>query len=76
MNTTKHIQTEIDMDVYDHLMHLSRLRNISLKETIREAVVEYIRQHEDDVEHDPFFNIVESFETREGNWSERDDWRE
>ena len=64
------------MDIYDHLMHLSKLRNTSLKETIHEAVVEYIKRHEEDIMEDPFFDVVGSFATKEGDWSERDDWRE
>ncbi len=76
MNKIKFIQAEIDMDTYDNLKHLSQLRKTPLKETIREAVVEYIKWHEDDLMEDSFFDVVGSFATKEGNWSERDDWRE
>ncbi|HUV83732.1 MAG TPA: hypothetical protein VMW53_11770 [archaeon] len=64
------------MDTYNNLKHLSQLRKTPLKETIREAVVEYIKRHEDDLMEDSFFDVVGSFATKEGNWSERDDWRE
>jgi len=33
-------------------------------------------KHEKKIMDDSFFNIVGSFKTKEGNWSERDDWRE
>ncbi|MCG7848067.1 MAG: hypothetical protein MIO93_02665 [ANME-2 cluster archaeon] len=76
MTLIKHIQSEVDMDTYDHLRHLSRLKNTPLKETIREAVVEYIERHEKDMMNDTLFGLVGSFSTKEGNWSERDDWRD
>jgi len=76
MNEIKHIQAEIDMDTYDNLRHLSQIRKTPLKETIREAVVEYIKRHEDDLMEDSLFDIVGSFTSKECNWSERDDWRE
>jgi hypothetical protein len=76
MTETKHIQTSIDMVTYDHLMHLSRLKKKSLKETIKEAVMEYLGIHEKEIMSDPFFELVGSFSTEEGNFSERDDWRD
>ncbi len=76
MTETKHIQTNIDMVTYDHLIHLSRLRKKSLKETIKEAIIEYLRRHENEIMSDSLFKLVDSFRTEEGNFSERDDWRE
>ncbi|KCZ72973.1 hypothetical protein ANME2D_00031 [Candidatus Methanoperedens nitroreducens] len=76
MTETKHIQTSLDMVTYDHLRHLSELKNKSLKETIQEAIKEYIKRHEGELMKDSFFGIVGSFRTKEGNWSERNDWRE
>jgi hypothetical protein len=76
MNKIKHIQAEVDMDIYDHLRHISQLKNISLKETIHEAVLEYIKRHEENINDDSLFDVVGSFATKEGNWSERYDWRE
>ena len=76
MNKIKHIQAEVDMDIYDHLRHISQLKNTSLKETIHEAVLEYIKRHEENINDDSLFDVVGSFATKEGNWSERDDWRE
>ncbi|AEA46057.1 hypothetical protein Arcve_0013 [Archaeoglobus veneficus SNP6] len=33
------------------------------------------KKPEREIERDPIFNIIGSFETKEGNWSERKDWR-
>ena len=76
MNKIKHILAEVDMDTYDHLRHTPLLKNTPQKETIHEAVVEYIKQHEEDIMDDSFFDVVGSFATTEGNWSEMDYWRE
>ncbi len=75
MTATKNIQTNIDMVTYDHLIHLSRLKKKSLKETIKEAVFEYLQRHEKEMMSDPLFKMVDSFRTEEGDFSERDDWR-
>ena len=76
MGKVKHIQTGLDMNTYDHLRHISEANKMPLKDTIREAIVEYIKCHEKDVMKDSLFDIVGSFSTKEGDWSERDDWRE
>jgi hypothetical protein len=76
MTAIKHIQTNIDMVTYDHLKHLSRIKNKSLKETIQEAIKEYLGRHEKDLMNDSLFKIVGSFKTKEGDFSERDDWRQ
>ena len=75
MTSIKHIQTNIDMVTYDHLRHLSRIKNKSLKETIKEAIREYLGRHEKEIMSDSLFRLVGSFRTDEGNFSERDDWR-
>ncbi|MCX9084973.1 MAG: hypothetical protein OIN87_09275 [Candidatus Methanoperedens sp.] len=64
------------MVTYDHLKHLSRIKNKSLKETIQEAIKEYLGRHETDLMNDSLFKIVGSFKTKEGDFSERDDWRQ
>ncbi len=76
MTAIKHIQTSIDIITYDHLRHLSRVQKKSIKETLQEAIKEYLMKHERKIMKDPLFNIVGSFKTKEGFWSERDDWRE
>ncbi len=35
----------------------------------------YLRIHEKELMNDSLFKVVGSFKTREGNFSERDDWR-
>jgi len=76
MSNVKHIQTEIDLNLHAKLMSISKHKNMKLKEIVREAIVEYVKKIEKEIENDPFFKIIGSFETEEGNWSERDDWRE
>jgi hypothetical protein len=76
MAAIKHIQTSIDIVTYDHLRHLSQVQKKSIKETLQEAIKEYLIRHEKKIMDDSFFNIAGSFKTKEGNWSERDDWRE
>ena len=76
MTTIKHIQTSIDIVTYDHLRHLSQVQKKSIKETLQEAIKEYLMRHEKKISDDPFFNIIGSFKTKEGIWSESDDWRE
>jgi len=46
-----------------------------LKEIVREALEEYVKKFEEGVESDSFFDIIGSFETKEGCWSESDEWR-
>ena len=46
-----------------------------LKDVVREAIKEYVKKFEEEIERDSFFKIIGSFETKEGNWSERKDWR-
>ncbi|MBU4076084.1 MAG: hypothetical protein KKD46_03755 [Euryarchaeota archaeon] len=75
MTAIKHIQTSLDMVTYDHLRHLSRIKNKSLKETIKEAIREYLGKHEKEIMNDSLFRLVGSFRTDEGDFSERDDWR-
>lgn len=76
MTEIKHIQTSLDMLTYDNLRHISDIKKMSLKETIQEAIKEYLKKHERDIMKDSLFDMIGSFKTKEGNWSERDDWRE
>jgi len=41
-----------------------------------EAIKEYLKKHEREIMKDSLFDMIGSFKTKEGNWSERDDWRE
>lgn len=70
-----HIQTEVDRNLHAKLIGISHHRGKKLKEVVREALEDYVRRFEKEVDGDPIFNIVGSFETKEGDWSERDEWR-
>ena len=76
MTEIKHIQTSLDMLTYDHLRHISDVKKMSLKETIQEAIKEYLKKHEREIMKDSLFDMIGSFKTKEGTWSERNDWRE
>ncbi len=75
MSEIKYIQTEIDRTTHALLKNISRHESKSLKEAVREAVADYIEKYESEMEKDTAFKIIGSFETKEENWSERDDWR-
>ncbi len=49
---------------------------MSLKRTFAKASKKYSKGHDKETAKDSFFDIVGSFKTKEGNWSERDDWKE
>lgn len=75
MSEFKNIQTKIDKALYARLKHLTEIEGLSIKEIVKRAITEYLQRREGEVKKDPIFNLVGSFETREGNWSERKDWR-
>ena len=64
MTEIKHIQTSLDMVTYDHLRHISEIQKKSLKETIQEAIKEYLKKHEGEIMKDSLFGIVGSFSTQ------------
>ena len=70
MTEIKHIQTSLDMLTYDHLRHISDVKKMSLKETIQEAIKEYLKKHERDIMKDSLFDMIGSFKTKEGDWRE------
>ena len=71
----KNIQTKVDMHTYLRLKRVSNFNGQSLKQTIQEALIEYIKRQEGRIEKDPAFKMIGNLATKEGNWSERDDWR-
>lgn len=75
MSKMKNIQTKVEGEIYTRLRHLSDLEGKTIKDTVREAISEYLRRHEGKKKEDPLFKLVGSFETREGDWSESKDWR-
>lgn len=76
MSKLKNIQSQIEMVTYLKLKRLSMIQKKSLKELIKEAIIEFTKRHETPVKKDSIFRIVGDFETREGNWSQRRDWRD
>ncbi len=75
MSTTKYVQTDVDYELHAKLVTISKLKGMNLKDIVREAIKEYVKKFEEEVEKDSFFEIIGSFETKEGDWSERKDWR-
>jgi hypothetical protein len=75
MSKVKNIQTKVDMGLYDRIRNMARIEGKSINEIVRESLAEYVTQHEGEVKDDPLLKVVGSFETKEGDWSERKDWR-
>lgn len=65
----------MDKESYARLKYISEFERRTIKEIVREAIAEYIAKREGDIKKDPFFKLIGSFKTKEGNWSERKDWR-
>ncbi len=71
----RYVQTEVSTDIYSRLVGIARSRGTSLKEQMRRALEEFIVRYEGEPEKDPIFSLIGSYESREGNWSTRKDWR-
>ncbi len=78
MSEIKNIQAKIDEVTHALLKSISQRKNMPLEDIVKDAIREYIRKHEKEaeIEKDAIFELIGSFETKEGDWSERDDWRE
>jgi len=70
----KHVQTELDLTSYSKLRNMCEMRNIPLKEAVRNAIMEYISRREGGVESDSIFSIVGALDLERRDWSERKDW--
>ena len=77
MSEIKDIQMKVDVITHNLLRSISQRKNRPLEDIVKDAIQEYIRKYEKEVEieKDPIFELIGSFETKEGDWSERDDWR-
>jgi len=53
----KYIQTELDKHNYLNLKKTAKKQGISIKEAIREAVLEWVREKSGYDEKDPFFKM-------------------
>ena len=77
MSEIKSIQMKVDEVTHNLLKSMSQRKNLSLEDIVKDAITEYIWKYgkEVEVEKDAIFELIGSFETKEGDWSERDDWR-
>ena len=77
MSEIKNIQMGVDEATHNLLKRISQRKKMPLEDIVKEAITEYIRKYEKgiEVEKDAIFPLISSFETKEGDWSERDDWR-
>lgn len=57
MSEMKYIQTELDKHNYTDLKKTAEKQGISIKEAIREAVMEWVREKSGFDEKDPFFKM-------------------
>ena len=77
MSEIKNVQMKVDEVTHTLLKSISRRKNLSLEDIVKDAIMEYIRRYEKEgeIEKDAIFQLIGSFETKEGDWSERDDWK-
>lgn len=57
MSEVKYIQSELDKHIYSELKKTAEKHGISIKEAIREAVLEWIRDKSGFDKKDPFFRM-------------------
>ncbi|MEN4018388.1 MAG: hypothetical protein PQ975_00675 [Methanobacterium sp.] len=69
---------KVDEVTHNQLKNISQRKKMPLEDIVKDAITEYIKKYEKEVEveKDAIFELIGSFETKEGDWSERDDWRE
>lgn len=57
MSEIKYIQSELDTYIYSELKKTAEKKGISIKEAIREAVLEWVRDKSGFDKKDPFFKM-------------------
>ncbi len=57
MSEIKYIQSELDPHIYSELKKTAEKKGISIKEAIREAVIEWVRDRSGFDKKDPFFRM-------------------
>ncbi len=57
MSEIKYIQSELDWHIYSELKKTAEKKGISIKEAIREAVLEWVRDKSGFDKKDPFFRM-------------------
>ena len=77
MSEIKNVQMDVDEVTHNLLKSISQRKKMPLEDIVKDAIAEYIRKYKKgvEVEKDAIFELIGSFETKEGDWSERDDWR-
>ena len=71
MSEIKYIQSELDIHIYSELKKTAEKKGISIKEAIREAVIEWVRDRSGFDKKDPFFRM-HTFQASE-DFSEKHD---
>lgn len=71
----RYVQAEVDSEIYARLVGIAMSRGTSLKQQVRQALEEFTKRYEGEARRDSILSLVGSFETKEGNWSTRKDWR-
>ena len=78
MSTVKHVQTELDEELYNMLRLISLREGKSLKEVLREAVEAYVEINEEKIrkegENDPIWKAFGVVELKGRKTSHDDDW--
>jgi len=57
MSELKYIQSELDKHIYTELKKTAEKKGLSIKEAIKEAVVEWVREKSGFDKQDPFFRM-------------------
>lgn len=57
MSEIKYIQSELDTHIYSELKKTAEKQGVSIKEAIREAVLEWVREKSGFDKKDPFFRM-------------------
>ncbi len=57
MSEVRYIQSELDMHLYFELKRTAEKKGISIKEAIREAVIDWVRDKSGFDKKDPFFKM-------------------
>ncbi|NJD77355.1 MAG: ribbon-helix-helix protein, CopG family [Candidatus Methanoperedens sp.] len=57
MSEIKYIQSELNINIYHELKKTAEKEGISIKEAIREAVLEWVREKSGFDKEDPFFKM-------------------
>ncbi len=71
----RYVQTEVDSEIYARLLGIAMSRGTSLKQQVKQALEEFTKRYEGEAKKDSILSLIGSFETKEGDWSKRKEWR-